>query len=336
VLCEAARECDGLVHVEDLTPTETASFLDHLKKPKLSDPRNSAHLPGTPIIRPISQGWSNARATAAGTTEEMEEADDEKRREEVLATYVSEMSGGSPFAVKGLFEELRRCKVLIPGKEGTFVVDPQFRDVAKIRKAASVPEHLASIAFSIFERFDLVEQTLLKAVSVFERNVGMRDFTAAMPKMQQDILESHIRRLASKKVRGLRRAEPESESNQLGRGKRVSLRNSVADQKEYFRFYSGLLLHAASSLLLESQKAQVRRNTQVLNMQDLSSILMQDRAFCEGIDEEDSSNSNLSSARGTPSPRQTPEPPPRSGTPCSIRGSLRKSVRLSQVQEDTS
>jgi len=114
------------------------------------------------------------------------------------------------------------------------------------------------MAFSNFERLDPREQMMLKAATTFEGVFGVTELAAALPKLRKEDLRSICTRLASKTARALRKAM-EHEALFSSSSRRSLTNGDTAEEK--FQFYSGLLRHAASTLVLEAQRTEVRRNS---------------------------------------------------------------------------
>jgi len=201
----------------------------------------------------------------------------------MICEYVHEVTGGNALGIETLFKEMERVEVLRRVKEDSvqLALSPMCKDAQTLRGMVPLPEKLVGMAFSTFERLNPREQMVLKAASTLNREFQLKELEAAL---QGNIAPEDIRSICKKLVdpsaRTLRKL-PKKKS-----GKKAA--NTMVE--DTFVFYSGLLRHAAHSLVLETQRTEVRRKTMQLSG-DIVGLAQQQsasvRGEMEGVVEED-------------------------------------------------
>jgi len=253
-LMKMAESCDGVVEAEDLDISQTGRFLNHLM--------TSRQPPESPLKRgygrkleQASQGYVENAGTQLApvkpctTTDKVDdqsqvegeaEGDDETLRREVLARHLHNMTGGNPNALQSMFGMLEKEKVVRMSPGGLGSVAPAYADI-NVLKDMEVPEALIGMAFSFFESLEPLEQTVMKALSACQDGVGtIQQLSAKLPGMlSSPKIESICNKLSQPGVQVLRR-----EANPV----------DPVHGAAYYSFYSGLLAHAVSTLVVEKQR----------------------------------------------------------------------------------
>lgn len=217
-----AEALHGLVQIEDLNRKATECFMGHLLK------------------------------TDSGV-------------DECLVDWVYDTCGGHVYAVVVLCNELERFKALHRSAQGRVELSAgaQLQDVP-------YPEKLLGIALQGFEQLDLSDQQLLKAAAVFcqEHSNGMitrKVFTplalagyagieseSDVEAIEEKCLQLVDSRIFAEVPAGFR----SSRSSSLGSVTTVSFEEPDIHCR-HFRFVSELVLHVASTLILEVQKKKM-------------------------------------------------------------------------------
>lgn len=250
-LIKAAEECNGVVEAEDLDQSHTAGFVDHL----MSTDQRSDTSPSS------EEKASEANQSTGDTT-----VDAETKRRKVLAEYLYTMTGGNPNTLQSMFNALESSKVIRKLPDGSRCIDAAYEDIEALKKL-EVPESLGGVAFSFFERLDPIEQTVLKALSACANDVGgLHELTAALPSIGMDKIQGICHNLTQPASRALRREEKQLKKTL------TTHRSSISGNSGY-RFYSGLLRHAVSMLVLEKQRTEVRRNCSQAAVSELNFIV---------------------------------------------------------------
>lgn len=183
------------------------------------------------------------------------------RTTEMLSDFVHEVTGGNALGIETLFKEMERVEVLRRVKDdtGQLALSPLCKDSQTLRNMVPLPERLVGMAFSTFERLNPREQMVLKTASNLNREFTLRELEAALHEMMPaDDIKAICKKLVDPYARTLRKLP-----------KRRNKKKQEIQSEETFVFYSGLLRHAAHSLVLETQRTEVRRKTMKLS-QDMS------------------------------------------------------------------
>eukprot|EP00927_Polykrikos_kofoidii_P048317 TRINITY_DN42565_c0_g1_i1.p1 TRINITY_DN42565_c0_g1~~TRINITY_DN42565_c0_g1_i1.p1 ORF type:complete len:1473 (+),score=263.11 TRINITY_DN42565_c0_g1_i1:143-4420(+) len=236
-----ARECGGCVSVRDFALDETRTYVQHMLDQSggtvdvgegPTRRRRASHalqaLPRRPevevgVLAPLPTQTPKRNKTRAA---------------EIVAEYIWELTGGNSLGVEVMMQELERQKVLSLDREGTFALSSDDVDVHWLRSRVPLPEKLVGMAFSFFERFDPQAQMVLKAASTFQPIFLRVELEAALSHLPPEELTNTLGELLEPRVRGL-----------------------VALEEGSLKFYSGLLRYVASTLVLETQRTEVRRRT---------------------------------------------------------------------------
>lgn len=285
---ESARACDGLVDAEDLDIEGTTAYVRHLlrqhREAVSQTTEDCARCQGQDFMATRGrEACDVARAddrvavqTEAGAAAVGGEADSWA----IIADYVYEMTGGNPLCVQNVMLELIHQKVLhLDPKDPELLTLDKGMDAARLRTEVPVPESLVGMAFSTFEQLTPQQQMVLKAASTFDGSFGLRELSAALPAIDPEEIRVICRKLADRKMRTLRRMQAGDgtlSSSTLERRSvlrlMVSARGSKADgpedprPDERFQFYSGVLRHAASTLVLEVQRTEVQRRASSVHL----------------------------------------------------------------------
>eukprot|EP00928_Gymnodinium_smaydae_P021017 TRINITY_DN1815_c0_g1_i2.p1 TRINITY_DN1815_c0_g1~~TRINITY_DN1815_c0_g1_i2.p1 ORF type:complete len:1581 (+),score=389.81 TRINITY_DN1815_c0_g1_i2:120-4862(+) len=270
---DMAQMCDAVVEVDDLNRHDTECFLQCLLGPQAlaeeqqnssqgasgnhgslkvdpdKDPRHTSKENTKKDEKPQSPQKS-ARVGLAfdGVTEDS--------GAELLTQYVFEMTGGNPLGIEDLVQELKRTGMLCAGDNG-LVLAKNFETVSELQKAVTLPESIISMAFSVFEHLNPQEQQILKVASTFDGAFMLRELNAAVSQLSLDDLLNTCNRLSAFGMRVFRKKALVQEGKKQGD-------SAAYSQFKYF-FYSGLLRHVASTLVLEQQRVEVRRKSMALH-----------------------------------------------------------------------
>eukprot|EP00929_Paragymnodinium_shiwhaense_P070045 TRINITY_DN3541_c0_g1_i4.p1 TRINITY_DN3541_c0_g1~~TRINITY_DN3541_c0_g1_i4.p1 ORF type:complete len:1610 (-),score=331.44 TRINITY_DN3541_c0_g1_i4:39-4868(-) len=164
---------------------------------------------------------------------------------EIIADYVYEMTGGNALGIEVCMRELEASGTIKHDTAGNFVLAEPYMDGSWLRRKVSLPEELVGMAFSTFERLSPQAQMVLKAASTFDRIFSRDMLDCALSDMDADDRHTAIEKLLDPNAHALVVAEEAS----------------VRRNKQMIRFYSGLLRHASSTLVLETQRNEVHRKT---------------------------------------------------------------------------
>lgn len=126
------------------------------------------------------------------------------------------------------------------------------RDLEALKEKVKPPQNLVGMAFSTFERLDPREQTVLKTATTFDGNFSQRELLSGLPGFSAPDLQDMMRKLCTPQWRALRFVPSGSHA---GEG------DPIENLDSRFEFYSGLLRFAASTLVLDAQRTEVRRMT---------------------------------------------------------------------------
>jgi len=216
-----AEELHGLVQIEDLNREVTECFMSHLLK------------------------------ADSGV-------------DECLVDWVYDTCGGNVCAIEVLSNELERFKALRRSGQGRVELSEgtQLQDVP-------YPEELLGIALQGFEQLDLADQQLLKAAAVFcqEHSDGVitrKVFTPlalagyASIESESDVeaIEEKCLQLVNSRIFAEVPAGNRSSRSSLGSVTTLSF-EEPDNHGRHFRFVSELILHVASTLILEVQKKRI-------------------------------------------------------------------------------
>jgi hypothetical protein len=262
-LLKAAKECNGVVEAEDLDLRQTADFLDHL----MSIAPESLITSGSPSPAPSSSARSE-NSDSEGPAKPIESpAEQEMRLRKVVAEYLHTMTGGNPNTLQELFKHLKKEKVIRVTIDGEQYIHPSFDDLSVLR-LLEVPQKLLGVAFSFFERLDPMEQTILKALSSCPHEVGsLNELKAALPTIGVDRIEATCENLLLPAQHALVRQNMGGPSvSRVAQATNTVISVQTIEQRRNsqsctgYRFYSGLLRHAVSLLVLETQRSEVRKS----------------------------------------------------------------------------
>lgn len=272
----SAQSIDQYVQADDLNITQTASFVEHLCAP---------------------QGRRGSRSAHSHKRRSVEEASDpatssERHGLDILSQYVQNMTGGNIYCIMALVLEMETQKFLVRDETtGQMSLSKTCGDLNVLQEMVKPPQNLVGMAFSTFERLDPREQTVLKTASTFDGNFSQRELLSGLPGFTDADLQIMVRKLCTSQWRALRFVPSDSNTVEEDPTEKLDSR---------FEFYSGLLRIAASTLVLESQRTEVRRMTLAHSHADIEKLnllnLMRDLE--EEDNEESSSNEEEEDARG--------------------------------------
>jgi len=128
----------------------------------------------------------------------------------VLTEYVFEVTGGNPFGVMTVMQELIRQEVLVtivssPGHGTALALTPECQDVAWLRESVKPPSTLVAMAWSVFERSDPKAQMLMKAASTFVGDFGIFDLKVILEESSMEALVEVLKKLSDPRARALRK-----------------------------------------------------------------------------------------------------------------------------------
>lgn len=127
------------------------------------------------------------------------------------------------------------------------------------------PELLVGMAFTVFEQLAARQKQVLKAASTIEGAFGLDDLQATLPEIDQNQLSDICEELSQRNLRAFRRVPPSRSDRLTGAG------------NERFQFYSRVLRHASSTLVLERQRIMLRQRTtqsRTTQIRRFSSVLL--------------------------------------------------------------
>jgi len=174
--------------------------------------------------------------------------DGDTRNREVLARYAFDVAGGNPRGVMTVVRELEERGLLHRTTSGAYTLEDGCGDSQGLRQSIPLPQSLVGMAFSTFETLSPQEQMVLKVASTSNVEFGLRELHSGLQQIEFAALRAVCERLADPKARTLRRVPPRNGSQA-----------SPDDQK--YRFYSLVLRHVTSTLVLETQRTELRRLT---------------------------------------------------------------------------
>jgi hypothetical protein len=242
-----ARACDAVVDVRDFDLSDTMNYVQHLfTGPSVlsSDSPAAMSAPLSPGLPPFFYCPSSCSSDADSSFSEPLAGSQSRTLEQssvkIIAEYVYEMTGGNSLGVEVMLQALDSQKVIHAREDGTIALAESYMDGRWLRKMLTLPKELVGMAFGTFERLDARAQMILKAASTLQHVFEREELEGAV----SDLPEEERRMLIDKLV------EPTAK-----------VLTVVSKEPPKFRFYSGLLRHAASTLVLHSQRNEVKRKT---------------------------------------------------------------------------
>jgi hypothetical protein len=186
-----------------------------------------------------------------------------------LVDWVYDTCGGNVYAIEVLTQQLQRFKLLCRSDQGRVELSAgaQLQDVP-------YPEELLGIALQGFEQLDLADQQLLKAAAVFcqEHSDGritrkvftplaLAGYAGTESEIDIEAIEEKCLQLVESRIFSEVPAGHRPSRSSLGSIGCSSATTVSFEEPEYycrhFRFVSELILHVASTLILEVQKTKL-------------------------------------------------------------------------------
>mmetsp|Transcript_26552 Transcript_26552/g.56257 ORF Transcript_26552/g.56257 Transcript_26552/m.56257 type:complete len:366 (+) Transcript_26552:2-1099(+) len=200
-----------------------------------------------------------------------------------LSRYAFDVAGGNPKGVLTVLQDLDERGVVTRTPTG-FEVSNFYLGYEGLRATVPLPASLVGMAFSTFEMLPPEDQRLLKMASTLNNETfGVRDLMAMLPKASKDDVTKLCERLADPSARTFRK---------------VSLTDDGGSNTRGYMFYSMVLRHVASTLVLETQRTEIRRMTAMgvnLNAGDMARLeRIAGAAANMDEDEESESGSDMS------------------------------------------
>jgi len=174
--------------------------------------------------------------------------DGDARNREVLARYAFDVAGGNPRGVMTVVRELEERSLLHRTASGAYTLEDDCGNATGLRQSIPLPQSLVGMAFSTFETLSPQEQMVLKVASTSTAEFGLHELHHGLKQMKFEELRTICERLADPKARTLRRVTPSDGA-------------PVTPDNQKYRFYSLVLRHVTSTLVLETQRTELRRLT---------------------------------------------------------------------------
>lgn len=245
-LAADAESCGAVVLAEDLGSKLTSSFTQHLLGPG---------------------------------------ADEATR--EIVSQYAFEVTGGNPLGVTIVVRDLEKRGIVDRGP-GSVELNDEYSHVLHLRRRVPLPPVLVGMAFSAFETLSPREQMVLKVASTLQEYFTLHDLQLALPQLPPEELRRICEELSAPRARTLRAVRGRFGSSRMSlppaslpHCRSMNMTSSTswhggvrAPPAGSFRFYSLVLHHVASTLVLETQRSHIRRLTKrsELNAQDFARL----------------------------------------------------------------
>ncbi|CAK0795555.1 unnamed protein product [Prorocentrum cordatum] len=176
-----------MLDVEDLSPEQTTSFVDHcLQQPEGSAPAARWSVAAALQRRVSSKRCSSAEDPASPTKPRAGDGFSgrpARSRSEVpaaLAEFAYDVTGGSPRGVLELLSEMERQQLLVPAGAGHLSLAKGCADARWLQDNMRPPQSLLARAFARFERLGPKQQAVLKVASSLERSFSVAELQAAL------------------------------------------------------------------------------------------------------------------------------------------------------------